>query len=65
MPHVEGYSIYVHLNDGESHTVRLYRDIDDTHLHSWEGCVGLHITMEDVTRMVKEDAAARRREPSS
>lgn len=61
MPHQHGYSIYVALDERTMrHTVRLYRDVDDKHLHSWENCDGLGVTMRDVARRIDNDAHARR-----
>ena len=53
---MNGYSIYVHLDpDGVHHTVRLYRDIDDKHLHSWENCESLDVTMAAVSAEIRAD----------
>lgn len=55
MPHVNGYSVYVHMHRDDTHTVRLYRDSDDTHVHSWEGCIGLDVTMRSVAKEIRDD----------
>lgn len=58
MPAIGGYSVYVAIpGDARGpHTVRVYRDADDEHIHSWEGMVSsLHATMSEVAHAIQQD----------
>lgn len=50
----DDYVIYARVNDDGTHTVRLYRDQNGDHIHSWEGCYGLDSTMRDVAKHMRE-----------
>jgi hypothetical protein len=58
MPHLNGYSVYIHLHDDNTHTVRLYRDNNDEHLQSWEDCNSLDNTLRDVATQVTKNATS-------
>ena len=57
MPHINGYSVYVHgpTPQEPTWTVRVYRDIDGKHIHSAERCASLVIGMQKAERAIYED----------
>lgn len=62
MPHVNGYSIYVAAPSGsEDWTVRVYREIDDSHIGSTER-LSLQAGLEAAHALIDVDLDARRRE---
>lgn len=52
-----GYSIYVSgpTRSRADWVVRVYRDIDDRHIHSAEGCSTLSIGMREAERAITAD----------
>ena len=61
MPHQNGYSIYVHGPTPGVSTwlVRVYRDIDDKHIHSAERCSSLSVGLQEAERAITEDQKKR------
>lgn len=64
MPMVNGYSIYVGASQPlvTGWTVRVYRDADDTHIHSAER-VNLPTGLHEAERAIQADVSARTPEP--
>ena len=60
MPMLNGYSIYVAAPSmaRASWIVRVYRDSDDTHIHSAEGCDVLSIGMREAEKAIVGDVNA-------
>jgi hypothetical protein len=61
MPFENGYSIYIAAPSRQraSWIVRVYRDSDDRHIHSAEGCDILSIGMREAEKAITADVNER------